>query len=68
MARDDNARSVRRQGPRTLAAMVKYEIVDASDLPSRISIDPNVCFGKPCVRGTGFGCLSFSTFSRAALP
>lgn len=23
-----------------------------SDLLDRISIDPNVCFGKPCVRGT----------------
>lgn len=22
------------------------------DLLQRISIDPNVCFGKPCVRGT----------------
>ena len=22
------------------------------DLLSRISIDPNVCFGKPCIRGT----------------
>lgn len=21
------------------------------DLPSRISIDPNICFGKPCIRG-----------------
>jgi len=23
-----------------------------SDLLKRISIDPNVCFGKPCIRGT----------------
>jgi uncharacterized protein (DUF433 family) len=23
-----------------------------SDLLSRISVDPNVCFGKPCIRGT----------------
>lgn len=23
-----------------------------SDLLERISIDPNVCFGKPCIRGT----------------
>jgi uncharacterized protein (DUF433 family) len=23
-----------------------------NDLLSRISVDPNVCFGKPCVRGT----------------
>jgi uncharacterized protein (DUF433 family) len=22
------------------------------DLLARISIDPNVCFGKPCIRGT----------------
>jgi uncharacterized protein (DUF433 family) len=22
-----------------------------ADLRSRISIDPNICFGKPCVRG-----------------
>ncbi len=21
------------------------------ELPSRIPIDPNVCFGKPCIRG-----------------
>ena len=21
------------------------------ELPARISIDPNVCFGKPCIRG-----------------
>ena len=21
-------------------------------LPARISIDPNICFGKPCIRGT----------------
>ncbi len=23
-----------------------------NDLLARISIDPNVCFGKPCIRGT----------------
>ena len=23
-----------------------------NELLSRISIDPNVCFGKPCIRGT----------------
>ena len=22
-----------------------------ADLLSRISIDPNICFGKPCIRG-----------------
>ena len=26
-------------------------------LLDRISIDPNVCFGKPCIRGTGI-CVS----------
>ena len=25
--------------------------MDRSELLARISIDPNVCFGKPCVRG-----------------
>jgi len=24
----------------------------AHDLLSRISIDPDICFGKPCIRGT----------------
>jgi uncharacterized protein (DUF433 family) len=23
----------------------------SADLLSRISIDPNICFGKPCIRG-----------------
>ena len=23
-----------------------------NDLLARISVDPNVCFGKPCIRGT----------------
>lgn len=26
--------------------------MDREELTRRISIDPNVCFGKPCVRGT----------------
>jgi uncharacterized protein (DUF433 family) len=26
--------------------------MDREQLLQRISIDPNVCFGKPCVRGT----------------
>jgi uncharacterized protein (DUF433 family) len=26
--------------------------VSGHDLLSRISIDPRVCFGKPCIRGT----------------
>lgn len=26
--------------------------MDRTTLLQRISIDPNVCFGKPCVRGT----------------
>ncbi len=25
--------------------------MDREQLPKRISIDPNICFGKPCVRG-----------------
>ena len=25
--------------------------MDREELLSRISIDPNVCFGKPCIRG-----------------
>lgn len=24
----------------------------AHPLPDRITVDPNVCFGKPCIRGT----------------
>jgi uncharacterized protein (DUF433 family) len=24
----------------------------AENLLSRVSVDPNVCFGKPCIRGT----------------
>ena len=24
----------------------------SDDLLQRISIDPNICFGKPCIRGT----------------
>lgn len=32
--------------------MVEHESVTESDLLSRISVDPNVCFGKPCIRGT----------------
>ena len=27
-------------------------MADRGDLLKRISIDPNVCFGKPCIRGT----------------
>ena len=26
--------------------------MDRNELLDRISIDPNVCFGKPCIRGT----------------
>ncbi|RLT33304.1 MAG: DUF433 domain-containing protein [Chloroflexi bacterium] len=25
---------------------------DRTELLKRISIDPNICFGKPCIRGT----------------
>jgi uncharacterized protein (DUF433 family) len=27
-------------------------MTDRKELLKRISIDPNVCFGKPCIRGT----------------
>ena len=27
----------------------------SADLLSRISIDPNICFGKPCIRGHRIG-------------
>ena len=27
-------------------------MTDRGELLKRISIDPNVCFGKPCIRGT----------------
>jgi len=27
-------------------------MVDRSELFKRISVDPHVCFGKPCIRGT----------------
>lgn len=27
-------------------------LMTRDDLPQRISIDPNICFGKPCIRGT----------------
>jgi uncharacterized protein (DUF433 family) len=27
-------------------------MVDRDELLKRISIDPNICFGKPCIRGT----------------
>ena len=26
--------------------------MDREELLKRISVDPNVCFGKPCIRGT----------------
>jgi uncharacterized protein (DUF433 family) len=26
--------------------------VDRDELLKRISVDPNVCFGRPCIRGT----------------
>jgi uncharacterized protein (DUF433 family) len=43
------------QNPRSArqAAIEKGTIMaDREALLKRISIDPNVCFGKPCVRGT----------------
>ena len=27
-------------------------VIDREQLLKRISVDPNVCFGKPCIRGT----------------
>ena len=34
-----------------LGPLLSWQIVDRAGLLSRISIDPNICFGKPCVRG-----------------
>lgn len=34
------------------ARLVDFEPMDKQVLLSRISIDPNVCFGKPRIRGT----------------
>ena len=31
--------------------MKKQIVHDRENLLSRISIDPNICFGKPCIRG-----------------
>ena len=30
----------------------KVKTMGREDLIKRISIDPNICFGKPCIRGT----------------
>jgi uncharacterized protein (DUF433 family) len=30
----------------------RFAMADRAELLKRISIDPNVCFGKPCIRGT----------------
>lgn len=32
--------------------LLDSEAMDRQALLSRISINPNVCFGKPCIRGT----------------
>ncbi len=32
--------------------LLNSEAMDRQALLSRISINPNVCFGKPCIRGT----------------
>lgn len=32
--------------------MIRIEIVGMTALLDRISIDPTVCFGKPCIEGT----------------
>ena len=29
------------------------------ELLARISVDPNICFGKPCIRGHRLVCLSY---------
>ena len=34
------------------APLLDSEAMDRQALLSRISINPNVCFGKPCIRGT----------------
>jgi uncharacterized protein (DUF433 family) len=34
------------------AALVSSREAQMDDLLARISIDPNICFGKPCIRGT----------------
>lgn len=30
----------------------KVKTMEREDLIKRISVDPNICFGKPCIRGT----------------
>jgi len=32
--------------------MIKENTVAGDELLNRISINPNVCFGKPCIKGT----------------
>lgn len=32
--------------------MIEEHLVTGDELLNRISINPNVCFGKPCVKGT----------------
>lgn len=32
--------------------LARYHASVLSDLPARISIDPQVCFGKPVIKGT----------------
>jgi uncharacterized protein (DUF433 family) len=34
-----------------LALVDDYVTMNKDELLARISVDPNVCFGKPCVRG-----------------
>ncbi len=31
---------------------MEEEVRRANSLLKRISVDPNICFGKPCIRGT----------------
>ncbi len=35
----------------TAGGCYPYGIMSREELLSRISVDPNICFGKPCIRG-----------------
>lgn len=38
--------------PRATAQLLRFSTMETDELLDRIVIDPNVCFGKPIVRGT----------------
>ncbi len=38
--------------PRAIAQLLQFSAMETEELLERIVIDPNVCFGKPTVRGT----------------